>query len=74
MALHPTTFGFLNPTENQKEDMTRAREAAAEYADVLEEVLPEGPDKTDVLRMLRTVAMWANVCITRQPDGTPRDA
>jgi hypothetical protein len=33
--------------------------------------LPPEPDKTYVLRQLRDRAMWANVAITRQPDGTP---
>lgn len=72
MALHPSTFEYLKPTENQIEAMALVRSAAAAYAAVLERVLPEGPDKTFVLRQHREVAMWANVAITRLPDGTPR--
>jgi hypothetical protein len=39
---------------------------------VLDAFVPEGPDKTYLMRKLREVAMWANVAVTRQPDGTPR--
>jgi hypothetical protein len=38
----------------------------------LEALLPDGPDKTFVIRAHRSNAMWANVAITRLPDGTPR--
>ena len=72
MTLHPTTFDYLHPNDKQQRDMTACRLAAAEYALVLEEILPEGPDKTFALRQLREVAMWANVSITRNPDGSPR--
>jgi hypothetical protein len=52
--------------------MNRLRAAAKDYCDVLEAVLPDGPDKTYVIRAHRSNAMWANVSITRMPDGTPR--
>ena len=48
------------------------REAAAEYAKVIDAHVPEGPDKTYLMRAHRSNAMWANVSITRHPDGTPR--
>jgi hypothetical protein len=54
--------------------MQRLRAAAAAYGAVLEEVLPEGPDKTFTIRQHRTTAMWAIVAVTRLPDGTPRPA
>ena len=73
MTLHDTTFGYLNPTAEQKEKMSHLRSAAADYAQELERELPEGPDKTYVLRKLREVAMWANVAVMRLPDGTPRE-
>jgi hypothetical protein len=41
--------------------------------DVLDAELPDGPDKTFVVRNHRSNAMWANVSITRLPDGTPRE-
>ena len=70
--LHEGTFDYLNPTALQKEQMITVRQAAKAYADCLDANLPEGPDKTFVIRAHRSNAMWANVAITRQPDGTPR--
>lgn len=72
MSLHPSTFDYYAPTDDQKATMVRARLAAKDYADALGTLLPEGPDKTYALRKLRELAMWANVAITRHPDGTPR--
>jgi hypothetical protein len=71
MPLHNETFSYLQPTPAQIHDMNNLREAAAKYAAELDR-LPDGPDKTYVLRKLREVAMWANVAITRHPDGAPR--
>lgn len=71
-TLHPTTFEYLKPSDEQIEQMARVRAAAKAYADVLDEVLPGGPDKTFVLRAHRSNAMWANVAITRDADGSPR--
>jgi hypothetical protein len=71
--LHKSTFEYLQPTEYQKQCMAVVRKAAAVYAEVIDKNIPEGPDKTTILRNHRTNAMWANVAITRLPDGTPRD-
>lgn len=70
--MHASTFEYLKPTEEQIERMARVRAAAKAYCDVLEAELPEGPDKTFVIRAHRSNAMWCNVSITRLPDGTPR--
>ena len=70
--MHPSTYEFLKPTATQIEQMKRVRIAARVYSEVLEQELPEGPDKTFVIRNHRSNAMWANVAITRLPDGTPR--
>lgn len=70
--MHPSTFKYLGPTDVQKADMEIVRSAAAAYADCLASMLPDGPDKTYALRKHREVAMWANIAITRQPDGSPR--
>ena len=70
--LHDSTFEFLNPSDEQKAQMAIVRRAAKEYANVLEVNLPDGPDKTLVIQAHRSNAMWANVAITRQADGTPR--
>lgn len=72
MALHPSAFDYLKPTDEQVQVMQMLRCSARQYATALEHLLPEGPDKTYALRKLREVAMWANIAITRQPDGTPR--
>lgn len=52
--------------------MDRVRLAAKEFADALSRELPDGPDKTHTIRQHRQTAMWANVAITRNPDGSPR--
>lgn len=70
--MHPTTYEFLKPTEEQMAKMAILRQAARVYGDALAEHLPEGPDKTFVIRAHRSNAMWANIAITRLPDGTPR--
>jgi hypothetical protein len=72
MALDSSTFDYLSPTPEQVHHMGLVRSAAAVYAETLEKLLPDGPDKTYTLRKLREVAMWANVALTRQADGTPR--
>jgi hypothetical protein len=72
MTLHESTFGYLKPTDEQVAQMEKARTACANLAIELQLLIPEGPDKTYVLRKLREVAMWANVALTRQPDGSPR--
>ena len=70
--MHPTTFEYLKPTEDQLTQMATVRAAAKQFAATLDANLPDGPDKTYALRKFREVAMWANVAITRQPDGSPR--
>lgn len=70
--MHPSTYEYLKPTDEQIEAMAKLREAAAAYGHALEELLPDGPDKTFVIRAHRSNAMWANVSVTRHPDGTPR--
>jgi hypothetical protein len=71
-TLHDSTFEYLRPTDEQTTAMAKVRIAAKEYADVLERILPDGPDKTFILRAHRANAMWANVAITREADGKPR--
>ena len=67
-----TTYDYLQPTPKQIETMKTLRDAAAVYGNVLASLLPEGPDKTFAIRNHRTTSMWANVAVTRLPDGTPR--
>lgn len=70
--MHSSTFEYLKPTDEQIEIMAKARAASANYARALESLLPDGPDKTYIMRKVREVAMWANIAITRQADGSPR--
>ena len=70
--MHPSTFEYLKPTDAQIRDMEILRTAAKTYCEVLEAILPNGPDKTFVIRAHRSNAMWANVAVTRLHDGTPR--
>lgn len=73
MSLHASTYEYLKPTDAQIAAMAQVRAAAKAYSDVLDAVLPDGPDKTFVLRAHRSNAMWANVALTRHPDGAPRE-
>lgn len=70
--MHSSTFEYLKPTDDQIATMARLREAAKVYYDILEAELPSGPDKTFIIRAHRANAMWVNVAVTRQADGTPR--
>jgi hypothetical protein len=72
LSLHPSTFEYLKPSDAQVAQMAVVRAAAAEFAKVLDANLPNGADKTFVLRAHRSNAMWANVAITREADGAPR--
>jgi len=71
--LHKSTFQYLNPTDAQKATMQVLRAAFSDLVSNVEDNVPDGPDKTYIIRKLRECAMWANVAITRQPDGSPRD-
>lgn len=70
--MHSSTFEYLKPTDEQIKQMAIVREAAKVYCQALEAVIPDGPDKTYIIRAHRSNTMWANVAITRLPDGTPR--
>jgi hypothetical protein len=70
--LHSATFGYLSPSPEQMRTMGILQEAASLYANALDQHVPNGPDKTYLLRRLREVAMWANIAVTRNPDGSPR--
>jgi hypothetical protein len=72
MELHEDTFEYLKPTEDQVEAMALASDAVRDYAAHLERILLDGPDKTYIMRRVRETAMWVNVAITREADGSPR--
>ena len=71
--LDRSTFEYLKPTDKQIAEMATCRRAAALYAATIEGHVPDGPDKTYVLRRVRETAMWVNVAITRHHDGRPRE-
>lgn len=71
--MHISTFGHLKPTKAETTKMDEARGAAYEYMHALDVLVPDGSDKTYLMRKLREVAMWVNVAITRLPDGSPRE-
>lgn len=73
MTLHPSTFDYLKPRQGQLDVMNALRDATRCYAELLENALDDGPDKTYILRRVRETAMWVNVCITRNADGSPRE-
>ena len=70
--MHDSTYEFLKPTDAQIERMAQVRAAAKAYGEVLEQMLPDGPDKDHAIRGHRQNAMWANIVITRHADGRPR--
>lgn len=70
--MHSKVFEYLSPTDQQLSAMDELRAAAKVYADKIEDIVPDGPDRTYLMRKLREVQMWVNVAITRQPDGAPR--
>jgi len=72
MTLHATAFNHFKPTEGQFEVMEALSAAAKRYADTIDLALDNGPDKTYILQRFREIAMWVNVALTRNPDGSPR--
>lgn len=72
MSLHKSTFAYLTPTEEQIDQMETVRKATLDYSIVLDQLLPEGADKTYLMRKLREINSWAMITLTRHSDGTPR--
>lgn len=72
MTLHTSTFDYLKPTDGQVDVMNHLRKVTADYAAVIDKALDDGPDKTYILRRIRETAMWINVALTRNADGSPR--
>ncbi len=70
--MHSSAFEYLKPDEEQLRRMAIVRAAAKDFSETLAREVPDGPDRTYIMRELRSLAMWANVAITRLPDGSPR--
>lgn len=71
--LHETTFEYLMPTDHQLSEMRELRTGFALLSGLVDKVLAEGADKDHVQRLLRTAGMWANVAVTRDASGAPRE-
>lgn len=71
--MHSTTFEYLSLTHEQVEKMSNVRTAFAECAAKILINVPSGPHRTYLIRKLRECGMWANVAITRDADGGPRE-
>ena len=71
-TLHESTFDYLTPTPDQLQTMATVRAEFRAFMTCLDHNIPNGPDKTYLLRQLRDCGMWANIAITRNPDGSPR--
>lgn len=72
MNLHPSTFEYLKPTDQQLDEMANMHRLTKAYAEAVETYVPQGADRTYALRKLRELAMWLNVAIMRKADGSPR--
>lgn len=55
--MHPSTYEYLKPSDAQLQLMANVREAAKIYGETLEKFLPDGPDKTYIIRNHRSNAM-----------------
>lgn len=72
MTLSNDAFEYLAPSPEQLVELQQMRAVFSQFCTIIDQMLPEGPDKTFVLRQLRTASMWANVALTRNADGSPR--
>jgi hypothetical protein len=74
-------FTYHSPTQDQIPVYEAIRSHGREFAHVINNLVPDGADKTHALRTLRSVVMWANAAVattpptepapTRQPVGLP---
>ena len=69
---HPHVFTSVLPSEAQKARMDTMSTAFLGLLSYIHQHVPEGPDRTYVIRKVRETAMWCNVAIMRNPDGSPR--
>lgn len=56
-------FVYHAPDAAQRDSYERLRNAAKEYAFAIFALVPDCPDKTHSLRVLRDSVMWANAAI-----------
>lgn len=61
-----------SPAPGQIEAMKILNKAAKDYADVILELLEDGADRDYIIRRIREIAMWCNVCVLKHDDGADR--
>jgi hypothetical protein len=71
--MHPSTFEYLKPSEDQIERMALMRQAYAKMMHMVTVTIPDGRYKALAITSLEESAMWANKGVTRDSDGTPRN-
>lgn len=69
----PASYEFVKPSDNQDVKLLAVRNAARSFADVMEKVLPSGPDRAHAFRQFRTAVMWTNYIISRSQDDIKDD-
>lgn len=77
MPVHSVAFTHRPPAAVPAQHLSTTEAVSAAFATLaasLETLIPEGPDKTYMMRHLRETAMWATTAVTRNPDGSPRSA
>jgi hypothetical protein len=72
-TVHAKMFDTVKPSDVQLEAMDALRKEAQLFVHILDVYVPEGADKTYLMRKFRDVIMWANVAIMRNQDGSPRE-
>lgn len=64
-------FTYHRPSPEQNEAYVKLRIAARKFADVINELVPDGADKTTAIRRVREATMTANQGIACAPSGNP---
>jgi hypothetical protein len=60
-------FTYHPPKNGQQIDYVAIRAAGLRMATLLDEVVPDGPDKDEAIRHLRAAVMWSNAAIACEP-------
>jgi hypothetical protein len=72
MTLHPLMFQPVIPTEDQSARLETMRTAFMGLMKIIDDNVPDGPDRTYIVRQIRGASMWCSYSIMRNPDGSPR--
>lgn len=58
-------FGFHPATDESRPKHQQVRESFVDFADDLDQLLPDGREKSLVMTALEEASMWANAAIAR---------